>query len=90
MVVEPVVLKLLRYEVGYLNVIQVEHHRVGVAEDTQVGQVDACSFALSASSRFTLLTLLFFRPAPGRAPPLAIEVDSSDCFSALGHPSLRQ
>jgi len=46
MLVEPVLLKPLRYEVGYLNVIPLEEHRVAVAEDTHFGQVD--DFRISA------------------------------------------
>ena len=40
MLIQTVVLKPLRYEVGYLNVILLEEHPVAVAEETHFGQVD--------------------------------------------------
>jgi hypothetical protein len=38
--VEPIVLQELRYEVGYLNVVFLHHHDVTIAEDTQIGEYD--------------------------------------------------
>ncbi len=53
-----------------------------LATSTRVSKAaSACSFAISASSRFACPTLPLLRPAPGRAPPLAIAFDSLVCFS---------